>query len=157
MRLFWRIFFFFWIATILMITLVLTVNEFAPMSFPGEHDRRFQPDATLPALTAAVNAYEQQGPAAFRSQAQRLPRIKHGELYVFDQQGSPLLTDSKDYSFYALMAQDVLQSGHSEFIRLASGCSIHAHWRVLLANTMPLFSQSLLRRLVFGIFGSDRT
>jgi two-component system sensor histidine kinase CpxA len=118
MRLFWRIFFFFRIATILMITLVLTVNEFVPMSFPGEHDRRFQPDATLPALTAAVNAYEQQGPAAFRSQAQRLPRIKHGEIYVFDQQGSPLLADSKDYSFYALMAQDVLQSGHSEFIRL---------------------------------------
>ena len=118
MKLFWRIFFFFWIATILMITLVLTVNEFVPMSFPGEHDRRFQPDATLPALTAAVNAYEQQGPAAFSSQAQRLPRIKRGEVYLFDQQGSPLLADSKDYSFYALMAQDVLQSGHSEFIRL---------------------------------------
>jgi two-component system, OmpR family, sensor histidine kinase CpxA len=118
MRLFWRIFFFFWIATILMITLVLTVNEFAPMSFPGEHDRRFQPDATLPALTAALNAYEHQGQAAFRSQAQRLPRIKRGEVYLFDQQGSPLLANSKDYSFYALMAQDVLQSGHPELIRL---------------------------------------
>lgn len=118
MKLFWRIFLFFWIATILMIALVLTVNEFVPVSFPGEHDRRFQPDATLPTLTAAVNAYEQNGPEAFRAQTQHLPMIPRSEIYLFDQQGSPLLADTRDYSFYELMAQDVLKSGHEEFIRL---------------------------------------
>ena len=118
MKLFWRIFFSFWIATILMIALVLTINQLVPMSYPGEHDRRFQPAVTLPALTDAVNAYEQQGPDAFRSRAQHLPMIQDGKVYLFDQQGSPLLADTKDYSFYALMAQDVLRSGHAEFIRL---------------------------------------
>jgi len=118
MKLFWRIFFFFWIATVLMIAFVLMVNEFVPVSFPGEHERRFQPDATLPALTAAVNAYEQNGPEAFRARTQHLPMIHRSEVYLFDQQGSPLLADTRDYSFYELMAQDVLKSGHEEFIRL---------------------------------------
>jgi two-component system, OmpR family, sensor histidine kinase CpxA len=118
MKLYWRIFLFFWIATILMLALVMTVNELVPLSFPGDNNSRFQPAVTLPALTAAVNAYERQGPEAFRFQVQHLPIIEHGEVYLFDQQGSPLLADTKDYSFYALMAQDVLKSGHAEFIRL---------------------------------------
>lgn len=118
MNLFCRIFFSFWIATILMLALVLSVNELVPMVFPGDHAMRFQPELTIPTLTAAVNAYEREGPAAFRSQLQHIPTSEHGDLYLFDQQGRPLVADSKDYSFYALMAQDVLESGHSEFIRL---------------------------------------
>lgn len=118
MKLFWRIFLFFWVATVLMIAIVLTVNEFVPVSFPGEHERRFQPDAALPVLENAVNAYEQRGPEALRAQTQSLPVMHHAEIYLFDDQGSPLLADTRDYSFYELMAQDVLKSGHEEFIRL---------------------------------------
>lgn len=118
MKLFWRIFLSFWIATILMLAFVLSVNELVPMTFPGDHARRFQPEVAIPTLTAAVNAYEKQGPAALRSQLHHIPTSEHDGLYLFDQQGTPLFAGSKDYSFYALMAQDVLESGHSEFIRL---------------------------------------
>jgi len=153
MKLFWRIFLFFWIATIMMIALVMTVNELVPLTFPGEHDRRFQPAVTLPALTAAVNAYEQRGPDAFRSQVQHLPTIQHGKVYLFDQQGSPLLADTRDYSFYALMAQDVLKSGHAEFIRLGFrllyACPISSasgqHYAAILTVSAPLMRLLNLR------------
>lgn len=117
MKLFWRIFLSFWIATLLMLALVLTVNELATSNFPGDDGRLFQPDVMLADLTLAVNAYEHQGPAAFRSQTQRLPMTRHAEAYLFDQQGTPLLTGGSERA-YASRAQDVLRSGHSEFIWL---------------------------------------
>lgn len=118
MKLFWRLFLFFWIANILMVAFVLSVNELVSLTFPGDRERRFQPDILLPSLISAVNLYEKEGPEGFRSQIQRLPMIHYTNIYLFDRQDRPLLVDSRNYYFYALMARDVLESGHGELVGL---------------------------------------
>jgi two-component system sensor histidine kinase CpxA len=118
MKLFWRIFLSFWIATLLMIAFVPTVGEQVPLIFPGDDGNRFEPDVTFPVLNTALNAYELSGPAAFRSHIRDLPAMRHRDLCLFDQLGRPLVEDRGHYSFHALMAQEVLQSGHSELLRL---------------------------------------
>ncbi|MDE1156630.1 MAG: ATP-binding protein [Acidobacteriaceae bacterium] len=143
MKLFWRIFLFFWTATALMLALVLAVNELVPMTFPGEHERRFQPASMLPVLNAGVNAYEQKGESAFLAEARRLPLVDRPEIYLFDEHGDSLLDAGRDAPFAALMAQDVAKSDREEYVRLG--------FRVLYAR--PLASESGRRyEVVFTVF-----
>ena len=118
MKLFPRIFLSFWASIILMIALVLSVSELLPVTFPGDRERRFDPDTALLALTSAVNVYEQQGEAAFHAQLLIVPVLHHNSLELFDDQAHPLITPHMDTSFYARMASDVAKSGHAEFLRL---------------------------------------
>lgn len=147
MKLFWRIFFSFWVATLLMVAFVLSFSELLPLTFPGNAGNRFEPDATIPALNTALNAYELQGPAAFRSHIRDLPMIRSRDLYLFDQHGSALVADSRDHSFYALMARDVLQSGRSELIslgfRVLYACPLQSasgqHYAAVFTILAPVF------------------
>jgi two-component system sensor histidine kinase CpxA len=118
MKLFPRIFLSFWIATVLMIAFVLSMSELLPAKFPGDRDKRFEPELAIPALSSAVNVYERQGASAFHSQIWSVPMLRHRSLRLFDERGNPLVAGHGDSSFIALMAKDVSQSGHSEFVHL---------------------------------------
>ncbi len=146
MKLFPRIFFSFWIATILMIGFVLTMSELLPARFPGDRDKRFEPDIAISALNTAVNVYERQGASAFRSQISSMPMLRHRSLRLFDEQGNPLVDARGDSSFIALMAKDVSQRGHSEFVhlglRMFYACPLESatgrHYAVVLTMAQPV-------------------
>jgi two-component system sensor histidine kinase CpxA len=132
MKLFWRICLSFWIATLLMVAFVPSVGEEVPLIFPGDAGNRFEPEAAVPALKQALNAYELNGPAAFRSQISDLPAIRHRDLYVFDQQARPVVPNSRHNAFHALLAHDVLQSGRPELLR--SGFRVLYAWPLQSAS-----------------------
>jgi two-component system, OmpR family, sensor histidine kinase CpxA len=146
MKLFPRIFLSFWIATVLMIGFVLSISELLPARFPGDRDKRFEPELAIPALTAAVNVYEQKGAAAFHSQIRSVPMLRHRSLRLFDEQGNPLVAGQGDSSFGALMAKDVSQSGHSQFVhlglRMFYACPLQSatgrHYAVVLTIAEPV-------------------
>lgn len=117
MKLFLRISLSFWVAMVLMLGVVLTVSELLPLSFPSDHDKRFEPEAVIPALRAAVNAYETNGEPAFRSQIKNLPSVRPSSINLFDDHGNPLVTRGEDPPLYELMARDVSETGHTEVIR----------------------------------------
>lgn len=117
MKLFLRIFLSFWVATVLMIAMVLTVSELLPLSFPSDHNKRFEPETVIPALHAAVNAYETGGEPAFQAEIKNLPSVRPSSINLFDNLGNPLVTKGEEPPFYALMARDVSETGHTEVIR----------------------------------------
>ena len=112
MRLFWRIFLGFWLATILMIVAVLSVSELLPLRFPGDRGRLFQPDRAISVLTDAIDAYEKQGTGAFIAQV----TIPHSSIYLFDRDGKILLKDGTPPPFYEAIVRVALQSGESELL-----------------------------------------
>jgi two-component system sensor histidine kinase CpxA len=116
MKLFWRIFLSFWLATILMVAALPVVMEFLPFTLPGDRGRSFQPEVAASVLTAAVNEYERQGPAVFLSHV----TIHHTSLYLFDEEGKVLVKDGVGLPFHRQMAEDVLRSSRSELSRLGS-------------------------------------
>jgi two-component system sensor histidine kinase CpxA len=117
MKLFWRIFLSFWLATILMLTAIRLVTEFFPMTFPGDHVTRFEPDLIRSDLAQAVEAYETGGHAALTSQLQSLSALRDKPLYLFDQAGRELIGNGTPPPLYGLLVRDVLQSGHAEVQR----------------------------------------
>lgn len=116
MKLFWRIFFSFWVATILMIAVVLSVNEVLTQMFPENH-KHYAPELIASDLTRAVNVYEQQGTAVFISALKS--RMEHNSFFLFDEKGNLLANDGAPLPFYAPMAEEALQSGYAEVHRLA--------------------------------------
>ena len=116
MKLFWRIFFSFWLATILMIAVVLSVNEVLTQMFPENH-KHYAPELIASDLTKAVNVYEQQGTAVFISALKS--RMEHNSFFLFDEKGNLLAKDGAPLPFYAQMAEEALQSGYAEVHRLA--------------------------------------
>ena len=119
MKLFLRIFLSFWLATILMIAVVLGAGEIWKMSFPGHRGKLFEPELAASVLTKAVDGYERQGVAAFLS----LVTIRHSSIYLFDPHGNVLVKDGTKPPFSTKMAQAALQSGHSEMSRFDSSRS----------------------------------
>lgn len=117
MKLFLRIFLSFWLATILMIGVVLAVSEYMPLSLPGDRESGFVPESAKAALTAAVNTYETRGPAALSSTLQELSTTRHNRVYLFDQQGKILFGGENPPLVYGGLAQEALRSDHSEVQR----------------------------------------
>ena len=116
MKLFLRIFLSFWLATILMIAVILAAGEIWKMSFPGHRGKLFEPELAASVLTKAVDGYERHGSAAFLS----LVTIRHSSIYLFDQHGNVLVKDGTTPPFSTQMAEATLQSGHSEMSRFDS-------------------------------------
>jgi two-component system, OmpR family, sensor histidine kinase CpxA len=115
MRLFWRIFLCFWLATILMFALVFTVNESLPFTFPGDGQGRFEPELAQAALLNAVNLYETEGHQTLSSILARLGQPRHAPVFLFDQDGRVLTGDTKPPLFYPLLARDAIRSGRAVF------------------------------------------
>lgn len=132
MKLFWRIFLSFWIATLLMIGALLAARELWPGSFPGDRDEVFQLETAASTWTRAVNAYELQGDAAFFSQLRSVPAIRHGSVYLLDRDGKLLAKDGAPPPFYVPLAGLALQNGQPELIRFG--------YRMILAS--PIQSAS---------------
>jgi two-component system sensor histidine kinase CpxA len=120
MKLFWRIFLSFWLATILMLGAVLSIREILPLSFPGDREAVFQPELASPVLTKAIDVYEQQGDAAFLTELREVPTTRHSALYLLDEDGKTLVGDGIRPPFCSQMARAALQSGHSEVLRSGS-------------------------------------
>jgi two-component system, OmpR family, sensor histidine kinase CpxA len=110
MKLFWRIFLSFWLATILMFAVVIGANEALPFTFPGDGQTRFEPETTQPILVNAVNVYESQGRDSLPSSLEDLGR----PVYLVDQDGQ-VLTGGPPRLFYPLLTRYVIRSGHSAF------------------------------------------
>lgn len=117
MRLFIRIFLGFWLATILMIAVVLGVSANLPIILPGDHDEGFDTEAARTAITGAVDAYERAGDAAFLAAGRALSTARHDSFYLFDDQGQLLVAGGPAPPFYARIADHVLLSRHPEFSR----------------------------------------
>jgi two-component system, OmpR family, sensor histidine kinase CpxA len=110
MKLFWRIFLSFWLATILMFAVVIGVNEALPFTFPGDGQTRFEPETAQSILVNAVNVYESKGRDSLPSSLADLDR----PVYLIDQDGQ-VLTGGPPRLFYLLLTRDVLRSGHASF------------------------------------------
>ena len=116
MKLFWRIFFSFFVATILMIAAVLGAGELFPIGFPGDHERRFQPELALAGMTRAVNAYERRDYKQVEAGNHSLAAMRHVSLYVFDETGRFLVGDGTPPQFYEQMVRDTSRDGHPELM-----------------------------------------
>jgi two-component system, OmpR family, sensor histidine kinase CpxA len=117
MRLFLRIFLSFWLTTILVIAVVLSVSEALPFTFLREREGRFQPELVASNLQRAINVYERHGKAAFLGEVHDQTTIKHKHVYLFDQYGNLLVDGGNPGPVYAEMAADVLQTGQPELLR----------------------------------------
>ncbi|SRR5579883_1326132 len=117
MKLFWRIFISFWLATILMIAAVLVAGEFWPSSFPVERGAIFRPELVTSVLTGAINTYEVHGAAAFVAEVRESAEISHGALCLIDQSGNALVKDGACPPFWSQLASNALQNGSMEVIR----------------------------------------
>ena len=117
MKLFWRIFLGFWLATVLIIAAVLVADEFWPSSFPGERGAIFKPELASSVLTRAVNIYETRDAAAFIEEVGDSAGIQHGSLCLIDPKGDVLVKDGRCPPFWLQLASDALQSGSIEVIR----------------------------------------
>jgi hypothetical protein len=105
MKLFWRIFLSFWLATTLMFAMVSSVNHALPFTFPGDGQTRFEPELAQSALVNAVNAYEKQGRDTLPSTLEHIGTPRHLPVYLFDQDGSVLTGDKEPPLFYPLLAE----------------------------------------------------
>ncbi len=114
MKLFWRIFLSFWIATVLMIAAVLGVGEIWPWSFPGDSNAGFYPQVSQSVLTQAVNAYEREGASGFLAYA----HIRRHSLELFDDNRRLLVSQGPSTGLHERMAADALQSQHIEVRRV---------------------------------------
>jgi two-component system sensor histidine kinase CpxA len=117
MKLFWRIFLSFWLATILMLAAVLVAGEFWPSSFPGERGAIFKPELMTSVLTGAVNTYEVHGAAAFIAEVRKATGVSYGALCLIDQNGNALVKDGVCPPFWSQLANNALQKGSMEVIR----------------------------------------
>lgn len=113
MKLFWRIFLSFWLATILMIAAVLAVGELWPFIFPGERNK-FEPEAAQAILAEAVDAYEREGSSGLSTALQQLAVSRPKPLFLFNQDGKILLGDGTPPRYFGDLAREVLHSGRVE-------------------------------------------
>lgn len=117
MKLFLRIFLSFWLATILMITVVLLAGELFPATFPGDEVRRFSPETVETLLSGAADVYERQGAAVLTADLEKQPSLSHRPLFLFDDSGKLVAGKGKPSRIYEQMANDVLRGGHDELQR----------------------------------------
>ena len=117
MRLFWRLFLAFWLATVLMIAAVIGVSEILPLTFPGDRSTRFDPQLVRFGLVDAVNAYEKQGSVGLTAAVKNITATHNRAVFLFDQQGQVLAGDGKPPLFFRQLAGEVLRSGRPELQR----------------------------------------
>jgi two-component system, OmpR family, sensor histidine kinase CpxA len=86
------------------------------------------PELAPPSLTDAVNAYEQQGADAFRSELEDISAIQHSSTYLFDRDSKVLLGEGTPPALYQRIVAGVLQAQRSVLLRFGR--------RVLFASPM---------------------
>jgi two-component system, OmpR family, sensor histidine kinase CpxA len=154
MKLFWRIFFSFWIAMLMMTGLVVVVNELLPMTFPGDRRTRFEPEHAQSALTAAMNDYEAHGREALALDLQEFELARRRSTFVFDEDGNMVFGHGRPPIFYQPLAREVLNTGRPEIqgyfgLRLLFICPVQSasgkRYAVVLTAFEPARRLSNLR------------
>lgn len=115
MKLFWRIFLSFWLATVLMIAVVVGAREIWQGDLPGERQRKFRPQTAEYLLTKAADAYESRDYQGLSSGIQSIATSRHISIFLFDASGKFLSGSGTPDLFYHQAAKEVLQSGQGEF------------------------------------------
>ena len=93
---------------------LISVSEISPYAFRGDGANLFEPQVAASVLANAVNEYERHGTEAFFSNI----TINHNDVYLLDQHSRVLAKSGSPPPFYLPMARGVLQSGHSQILRL---------------------------------------
>lgn len=132
MKLFFRIFVSFWLATILMIAAFLIAGEFWPEVFPGDEVRRFSPEMAEALFAKAADIYERDGSGALNNGWQASPSARRRTFFLFDDTGKMIAGAGKSPSIYNVLASEVARSQHEELQRFG--------FRVLFAT--PIRSSS---------------
>jgi two-component system, OmpR family, sensor histidine kinase CpxA len=117
-KLFWRLFLSFWLATVLMMATVLTVSEYLPATLSHEYGRNVLPEVGLPALRAAVDTFEREGTEAFRLQVRNSTVLRHSGLALFDEHAELVAASLRASGPYLSLAADVAGSGRVELYRV---------------------------------------
>jgi two-component system sensor histidine kinase CpxA len=117
MKLFVRIFFGFWVTTVLMVAVVLSVSEFTSLPRPDDRETTFIPETVRIVLTDAVNAYENHGPAAMTSLLENSPSTHYRRVYIFDQTGRLLSGKENPPALFNHLAQDAIKTDQSQMRR----------------------------------------
>lgn len=107
MKLFFRIFFCFWMATILMIGFVLSVSEIMPITFPGDLERHFEPESITLLLDQAMDAYEARGLPGLKAELGSLSGGLRTSLFLFDASGHLIVGDPSPPAALVRLAADV--------------------------------------------------
>lgn len=146
MKLFWRIFLAFWLATILMIAAVLGASEFLPLTLPGDSKAGFHPGAVEASLTDAINIYEKQGRGAMVSALHNLPELHHRRVYLMTADGRSLAGDAALSPFDMQLMKAALENNRVE---------IHRSFASRLLYVCPLRSGTGQRyAAIVAVFGS---
>jgi two-component system, OmpR family, sensor histidine kinase CpxA len=117
MKLFGRIFLAFWIATILMVAIVMGVSENIPVNFSRGLGHNTEPQIDIPAMTAAVNTFEREGVESFRAQVRSNAGLRRSQLALFDSRANPLASSDKRPELYTSLARDVVDTGRIQIVR----------------------------------------
>lgn len=117
MKLFLRIFLCFWITTILMVAVVFSVSEFTSFPPPGDEETTFLPESVRCVLANAVNAYEDQGPAAMTLLLKHSSSTRHRRVYIFDHTGRLLFGREDPPALFVHLAQNAIETNHSQMSR----------------------------------------
>jgi len=119
MKLFWKIFLCFWLATILMLAFGLGMREMIPVKFLRETDTDsvFESDAAKAALTAGATAYEAAGPDAAASAVRSALIMAHRRFFLFSEDGVLLAGNERPPNFFGPLAKTIAHRGGDEMAR----------------------------------------
>jgi len=109
MKFFLRVFFGFWIATILMIVMVANIGDLVPVNVRAE--RGFDPNAAQAALIRTVNDYEKNGRIVLDRELSRPGQNHHGSVFLFDAGANVLPGEGTAPAYFGALAEEVLRSG----------------------------------------------
>jgi two-component system sensor histidine kinase CpxA len=117
MKLFLRIFFSFWIATVLMIVVMATASEVLPLNLRVDRGPGFEPDVTRAELTNLLRQTEGQGSQALKSALRDLTAGHRRRIFLFDDTGKAIAGDGTPPVLYAYLVKDAAGDGHARLQR----------------------------------------
>ena len=117
MKLFLRIFFSFWIATVLMIVVMATVTELMPLNVRVDRGPGFEPDVTNAVLTNLLQQYERQGSSAINPALRNLTGGHRHNIFLFDESGNVVAGDGTPPMVYTYLAREVASKEHARMQR----------------------------------------
>ena len=126
MKLFLRIFFSFWIATVLMIVVMATATEVLPLSLRVDRGSGFEPDVTHDALTNLLRQAEDRGPAAINLALHSLTGGHRHNIFLFDESGMVVAGEGSPPNLYSQLAREVAHQGHARMQRFLGLRMIYA-------------------------------
>lgn len=108
MKLFYRIFFSFWIATILMIVVEVVGSDVMPLSLRVDRGAGFEPAATQAAFTDVLSQGEAQGSSVLSAAIRDIDGAHRKHTFLFDENANLVAGDGKPPVLYSYLARQAL-------------------------------------------------